>query len=293
MLRIRLLLFLNIAPWILLLSFIGLIGGCGRFQKDVTVDLPPYVNQLVIECYLEAGQQPSVLLTESSGYFDSPALPLVNNATVTLLNTTTGRGEVLRQSNAINFSTRKGYNFIGSRFIAPNTGQTYQIEAADDKGRRVVGITTFLPPPQFTSIEAKFNDQNKAFLFIRFPDNDPNASNYYRMVINRDSLTGFRESDFTFDARFTTNNEVTIGTNYRYEVGDTVVVSLYHIEKPFYDFLRSVQDAARANGNPFAQPTTIRSTVQGGFGVVAALAYDRRMFIIKEDELIYLPLPLR
>jgi hypothetical protein len=42
-----------------------------------------------------------------------------------------------------------------------------------------------------------------------------------------------------------------------------------------------VEDARSANGNPFAQPVTIKSTVTGGFGVFTHLNYQTRELIIK------------
>jgi hypothetical protein len=41
-----------------------------------------------------------------------------------------------------------------------------------------------------------------------------------------------------------------------------------------------VSSAANANGNPFAQPAKVKSTVQGGLGVFATLVYDRKKIVI-------------
>ena len=48
-----------------------------------------------------------------------------------------------------------------------------------------------------------------------------------------------------------------------------------------YSFQQSVREAIRANGNPFAQPARIRSTVQGGLGVFTVLVADRKTVILR------------
>ena len=83
-----------------------------------------------------------------------------------------------------------------------------------------------------------------------------------------------------FEDRFATNNEITLGTGYEYEEGDTLFVTLFHIDKAYHDFLESAKDAAGANGNPFAQPSQVKSTVTGGIGVFTTLVYDRQQIVI-------------
>ena len=119
-----------------------------------------------------------------------------------------------------------------------------------------------------------------AFLLIHF-DDDPAVDNYYRIQIHRDSLNQKADVDFSLDDTFATNNEVTIGTGYNYRKEDNLYVTLYHIEKKYYDFLQSVESAANSNGNPFAQPARVKSSVQGGIGIFTTLVYDRKEFYIE------------
>jgi hypothetical protein len=46
------------------------------------------------------------------------------------------------------------------------------------------------------------------------------------------------------------------------------------MEKAYYDYLEAMEDAARANGNPFAQPATISSPMMGkGYGIFTTLNF--------------------
>jgi hypothetical protein len=99
--------------------------------------------------------------------------------------------------------------------------------------------------------------------------------------VQRDSVNNRAEIDYAADDNLSNGQAAAFGTGYDFEKDDTVFVSLYHLEKPYYDFFNSVEAARDANGNPFAQPASVISTVQGGYGVFTNLVYDRKMIILK------------
>jgi hypothetical protein len=266
---------------LILMSATGWLASCSSLEKDIVVPQPPHDRKLVVECYLEKGKPYRMALTESVNYLASLEIPAVNDATVKI--SSGGQTEELNRQIQIDTTNRKAYNYILEKEVSGETGTEYTLEATDSKGRRVTGTTRFLPLVTLKEIAWKFNDKEKAYLTARF-DDPADTDDYYRFVIQRDSLTGKVESRFTLDDRFATNNEMTIGTGYNFEDGDTLFVTLYHIEKPYFDFLESTNRAASANGNPFGQPSQVVSTVQGGIGVFTALVYDRKQVIIKKDK---------
>jgi hypothetical protein len=144
----------------------------------------------------------------------------------------------------------------------------------------VTGSTTILDRVPIDTIEWKFNEKEKAYLLTSFQD-DPAKNNFYRYMINRDSLERSSSRDFVASDELTNGKPVSYGTAYDFEKDDTLIVSLYHVEKQYHDFLGSITDAKNANGNPFAQPSKIKSTVKGGIGVFTNLAYDRKTVIIQ------------
>ena len=262
------------------LGFIALItiGGCD-LQKDIEVPLPAYEKKLVVECYLEKDKPYRMAVSESASYFASPELPDVNYATVRI--SSQGKVNELSYKIEVDEKYRKAFNYSSTNVFQPAPNEEYQLEVTDNQGRKVTGKTKFLPQVPIKEVEWKYGEDSlKAFLLIRFED-DPDVENYYRLQVHKDSLNSNSELDFSFNDDFKTGSEITIGTGYNYEYGDTVYVTVYNIEKNYYDFLESVENAANANGNPFAQPARVKSTVEGGIGVFTTLVYDRKRIVLE------------
>ena len=265
--------------WSLLLLSPILLTACGGLEKEIVVPQPPYDRQLVVECYLEAGKPFRLALSESVEYLASPELPAITDATVQL--SYDDQREKIPFKPVVDTANRKVYNYALDSPLPGNLDQAYTLEITDPKGRRVTGTTRFPSPVRIKELSWEFGDRDRAYLIVRF-DDPPDTEDYYRFVVTRDSLGGSVEENFTFDDRFATNNEITLGTNYDYKDGDPIIVTLFHIDKAYFDFIQSTNDAANANGNPFGQPSQIKSTVSGGIGVFTALAYDRRTVVVKK-----------
>jgi hypothetical protein len=260
----------------LLLPLLFLLFACDM-EQEVEVKLPPHEPQLVVECYLEPGKNLRAVVLESASYFNEPELPLVPDAEVFI----THRGTTVKLpfSPFQNKETGKYYTHRRNQKLNLSPGDVVTLEVKDRKGRHVTGTTTIIGRVPIQAVEWKFNDREKAYLLTSFQD-DPNVENFYRYVVHRDSLTNVSQRDFVSSDRLTNGKRVSYGSAYDYERGDTLVVSLFHIEKQYYDFLSSVSDARNANGNPFAQPSRIVSSVQGGIGIFTNIAYDRKTVVI-------------
>ncbi|SHM25169.1 protein of unknown function [Hymenobacter psychrotolerans DSM 18569] len=270
-----------VRPLVALLP-LALLSACD-LQKDIDVELPALPAQLVTECYLEDGQIPRLTVTETTPYLASPIPVLPLDVTV-VLTLPSGRRDTLRFQPGIDSVQMKGYTHIGRRPLVARPGDTFGLEVYDTKGRRVTGTATMPSRIPIDSLEYKFNDRpaedRKAYLLASFQD--PAAStDFYRLQIHKDSISSERERDFTLDDRLNNGKLFTVGTSYQFDAGDTLLVTLYHIDQPYYLFRQSVSDARNANGNPFAQPSGIRSTVQGGVGVFTVLSYDRKQIILR------------
>ncbi|RSK36323.1 DUF4249 domain-containing protein [Hymenobacter metallilatus] len=259
-----------------------LLSSCG-LQQDIDVVLPDYPPQLVVEAYLESGQIPRIAVSESAPYLSSPnpQVPTDVKAYLTLPN---GQRQELRFDPGIDNVTGKVYTHIGQRRISPTPGQTFRLEVMDTQGRRVTGQATMPALVPIDTVEWKFNDKQgefrKAYVLTRFRDPAP-TTDYYRLQIHRDSISRDPEVEYTVEDRLNNGAEYSLGTSYEFAPNDTIFVTLYHLDQPYFRFLQSVQDARNANGNPFGQPSAIKSTVEGGVGVFTVLSYQRRMVIVK------------
>ena len=247
-------------------------------EQEVEVKLPPHESQLVVECYLEPGQPFRAIVLETVSYFEPPQLPLVPDAEVYI--THKGKTIKLPFNPYQDRKTHKYYTHRSDDSVVAAPGDVFTIEVKDGNGRRVTGTTTILRPVPIDTVEWKFNDKEEAYLLTSFQDN-PNEENFYRYMTHRDSLERGSQRDFVSSDKLTNGKRTSFGSGYDYERDDILIVSLYHIERQYFDYLGSVNDAKNANGNPFAQPSRIKSSVEGGIGIFTNLAYDRKEVVIK------------
>jgi hypothetical protein len=253
-----------------------------NFEKDITIDLPPHNSQFVVECYLEKGKPFRMLLTESSSYFDTLAETTIKRATVVISDGR--RRDTLKYNPMYDLEYSKLYNFRNLRNLLPDTQAIYTLEVTDEKGRKMTGATRFLPTPKIDSIRWVFrtpSDPKDSAVSLRIWVKDaPQVENYYRLIVNVDSLDGGSNLDISLQDKLFDGKSFPIGTSFRFKQNDTVNFRLYNIEKSYYDFLESVEDAQRSNGNPFVQPASAKSMVQGGFGTFTTLSGTQRQVIL-------------
>ena len=261
--------------WLILLL---LLPSCDM-EKEINVMLPYHEPQLVVECYLSPGRPFIATVLESSNYFDAPVPPLVPGAEVYI---TTPAGARIKLDYKPNFNDDQNfYTHISTQKMLGKPGDIYALEVIDGKGRRVTGFTTVLPVVTIQEITWKFNDKEKAYLLTTFQDN-PETRDFYRYMTHRNAVDGGTSTrDFATSDKLNNGEKTSYGSGYDYEAGDTLVVSLFHIEEQYYDFVTSTEDAKNANGNPFAQPSKIRSSVEGGIGIFTNLAVSKKKVIIK------------
>ncbi|AMR25697.1 hypothetical protein A0257_00405 [Hymenobacter psoromatis] len=275
------------------------MAGCKSLQNDVNVPLPYYANQLVAECYLQNGEIPRLTITESVPYLDdgqavaagSQILALTNGQTVQLPTDVTvtltlpgGRPLPLRFSPGIDNVTGKYYTHIGTTPLVAQAGQQFGLDAQDKRGRHLTGTTIVPTFIRIDSAQYKFNAltgaNKKAYFVTKWTD--PGVTNdFYRLMLHKGKPSDNSETDNDLNDRLFNGQPYAQVTTYRFVPGDTVTTTLYHLDSLYYDFRQSVRNARNANGNPFAQPSSIHSNVQGGLGIFTVLVSDQRTVYLK------------
>lgn len=277
----------------------ALLTGCGKLQNDVNVPLPNYAPQLVTECYLEDGQVPRLTVTESVPYLSnnqeagagSMALPLPNGQRVLLPTDVTvtlimpdGQRQNLPFRPGLDTLNNKYFTHQGTQPLVARPGQTFALEVHDERGRTVTGTATVPTPVAIDSLNYKFNDktgaEREAYVLTNFRD-PPGVGDSYRLQIQKTTIRRKPSIDYDVEDRLNDGKPFTLGTSYRFHSKDTIIATLYHLDPAYYQFRSSTQEASQANGNPFGQPSSIRSTVQGGLGVFTVLSYDRKTVVLK------------
>jgi hypothetical protein len=292
----------------LVLGSMLLATGC-NLENQIAVVPPPYTSELVVECYLETGVVPRLTVTGSGSYLPSTpgtgqpviTLPdatmpsvgftLPNGTTLQLpidvtVNLTLPSGQVmpLRFAPGFDAATRRVYTHIGTAPLAVQPGQRLALDVRDTRNHHVTGTTgvpTFIP---LDSVRYGFNGLSGADREANFVSRwtDPGSTtDYYRLLLTNANNRTDSEGDYLVTDQLFNGQTYTLPTTYRFTPGDTLTATLFHMEPDYYNFQQSVRGAISANGNPFAQPARIRSTVQGGLGVFTVLVPDRRTLILR------------
>lgn len=277
-------------PHIFLLSTLALLGAC-NLEKEIDLELPLYDSQPVVECYLEPGKPFRLLLTRSYSFFDPLGLDstfldktLVSGAMVTIAYN--GRVDTLANTLSAELMPLKIFNYTGKNLVPATPGVEYTLRITMPNGKEITGRTIMLPKVPIDSIRVEWNPQRDTLArVLTYITDDRTQENFYRRVLNYATLDSLPDQDFLATDRIAQTEIIAFGTGYELRQGDTVINTLFHITKDYYDYLESVQLAVFGNQNPFAQPARIKSNVRGSaspLGIFTCLVYDRDTTIIRK-----------
>ncbi|MEM9992360.1 MAG: DUF4249 domain-containing protein [Bacteroidota bacterium] len=244
-------------------------AACGSLTQDIEIDLPDYDNQLAVESFLIPGQPLTVLLTQSESYFAPFTIEndqfleniLIDEADVRI--TFDGTTHTLENQLFFNPFTEKLANYIAPSVIVPDDFDgVFELEVIAKDGRTASATTTLPIPIPIDSVQVEWAENDTLARVLAYFQDIPNEENYFRRL-----LTGGEQDtvvlDFVFDDSFNDNTQLVAGTAYDYVVGDTMQHVIYHITEDFFNYMTSIYAAVGSNGNPFAQPSTILSNVEG------------------------------
>jgi hypothetical protein len=246
-------------------------------EKEIEVKLPPFKSELVGECYLERDKPFKLYLSETDSYFDTLRFVIVNDASVRVIQDF--KTDTIPNYPFLDFFDRKLYNYVSDFPLELDTTKPFRLEIRDPKGKVMTGTTQFLPIPDIDTIEVRYDPESDSLAgFLIWINDFPGQDNYYRIIMNEDSLNGPPAVEFTFTDNQLDGKRFPLGTSYRFKRGKKMHIRIFHIEKTWYDYLRSISAANRANGNPFAQPATVKSPMEGGYGIFTTLNF--RQYLI-------------
>lgn len=275
-------------PALLLLLLAFCLTSC-RPDKEVDLQLPDYERELVVECFLEPGQPMKLLLFETVGFtdpIDSSSLPFIDEALVVISHN--GVNDTLDNSFFFDVNTLKFYNYSLPKLVPYDYNSEFSLYIRDLQGREITGTTTILPPSEIRFFRANFEQDSSAQVDISWTDN-PATPNYYNFALYRDRILEdtLDETDDGLQFQFTMDDRVGNGEDFRFsgfyswEKGQMAIATIYSIDEAYWRYMQTVDEAQSSNGNPFAQPGRIISTVEGGLGVFTGLSYVRDSLLIE------------
>ncbi len=272
---------MKISNIILFLGAILVTASC-NLEKNIDINLPDFESELVVECYLEIGQPMRLVLSETVSYFGSLTtdLPVVSGATVVI--SYGNQVDTLEEGLFFDFLSGKFFNYGSSTLVPADFDNDFNLEITDSLGRKLTATTRLLQPVPLDSIQTiPFQDSLLSVLTIH-TDNPAETNFYYRTYhktnLTKDSL----KVAFLIDDEFITgqNNQIVVGGPPVFQVGDTAIITLFHITEAYSKFIETTSSAEQNNGNPFATPGTIQSNVKGGTGIFTGLNYVRNTFYL-------------
>ncbi len=285
---LRYLEFKNKLPILFIIIFLSTALSC---QKVIDVDLNSANPALVIEGIITDGPGPYIVkLTNSTDYFNPGTPQAVTNATV-VISDSDGNSDILQNS---------GDGIYKTITLQGKSGKTYKIKVSVD-GKNYEGQSYMPPLVRLDTIvlskEASAGGfgggsprpGNSKGLIINCAFLDPvDAVNYYSFNLYIDSAIKKREGN----ARFTIQNDqnfngqiLTHSFRNRTKTGDTVKIELLSINKPTYDYYRTINSIAGGGGGigggnaAPANPNT--NLTNGAMGYFAAIAVSRKKLIVK------------
>ncbi len=281
----KIILLKNILPVAVVLFFMA----C-NLSKEVDIDLPTYDRQPVVECYLEPGKPFRLLLSQSYAFFDKLGLDssflqktLLDGAFVTIRYN--GQTDTLKNQLSFEPNPIKLFNYIGQNIVPEAPGTNFDLYIRLANGGEITSTTQMITKVPIDSIGVDFSkDADSLARVLMYITDDKSTDDFYRRLLNYHSLDSFPEQDFILTDAISESAKIVFGTGYELKEGDTVYNAIFHVTPAYYKFVESVQLAVSGNLNPFAQPSPIKSNVQGSanpLGIFAPLVYDRRMTIIK------------
>lgn len=256
-----------------------LLASC---EKAITVQLPDYENEMVVEMYLEEGKPLRCLLSESLRYTDTAIGRALNHATVVVSDGITS--DTLENKLNKDTVTGRWYNYYHPRIVPVNNNKTYTLKITDISNRILTGSTGFSQKViTIDSIDTRPSTSNVDSFSVGVSFQDPPLTkNFYRFVVTQklnnfhNDPTDFSLSDISFNGKtFSFFSDAGFARN------DTVTIRVYALLKEHYDYIQSTDDARSSNFNPFSQPGRIKSSVSGGIGIFTAIRYDQREVIIR------------
>ncbi len=268
-----------------------LITAC---EKDITVDLPAHTEKIVVDGFIEQGGVAHVTLTRNFPFFQPFADVDISNPG-TLEKFLVLDAQVFVNDGLVEEELKltldmnrfppiffKGENIIGQ------VGKTYflRILVGDEI---YTSQTTIREPVPLDSINFRRNTPTDSLgtgmLYFQDP---PEVGNIYRLFVKRQGYPNFRPHPFasTIDDQIINGQYISYPFNrpnpvssefidfeqlteqellemYFFKEGDTITVKFCTIDRLAYNFIRTYESAAGTSGNPFVNPTTVQTNING------------------------------
>jgi hypothetical protein len=270
-----------------------------RCSTEPEFKLKEYESRLVIDGWIEQGEFPRVILSNSASYFSIVDSTVIRNLVETKAKVTVSNGvqeEVLTLKRDNRYFPP--YVYQGTE-LRGEVGMTYTL-TIELRGEKYTAVTTIPQPPAFNelwfqTIEGK---DSLGYIYGRLTD-DPAIENYYRTFTQRKnkdqryvpvylSTVGdqsFNGKPFIFSLLRGPDSFTNVIDDLYFKKGDTVNIKFCSIDRGHFDFWRTLERELYVVGNPFASSgNEILSNIDNGtaLGVWGGYGVTYYTFVVKE-----------
>ena len=274
-------------------------------EKGVTFELTELAPKLVVEATIENGQPPIIILSKSLNYFSSISPDILAKSFVRNADVFISNGSSTHKLKEYAQQLGNGYTFFYHSIDSSNLATAFTGKLNIQYSLKIVWegkeYTSTTRIPLITKrIDSLFWRQapgsspaNKVVLMVRATD-PPGYGDYIRYFTKRNKEPFYPAVNSVFDDQIIdgTSYEVEIerGVNrslelnedhHLFEKGDTVVFKLCNIERPVFEFWRTMEFSYSSIGNPFSSPTKVLGNISNGaLGYFGGYAAQYRSIII-------------
>jgi hypothetical protein len=300
------------ATVVFLLLTVAQLGGC---QKSILIEPQPHNQKVSIEGLLQPGEVPKIYVNHTVPFFESietqtPSSLFVPDARVTI--STDGTADFLTADSTFSmFFCRWEPYYIGTTPILDNA--TYALSVEHDGRTYTASTTTNVSKVTIDSVSytSAFVDifGGHEGVIVDFTD-IPGEENQYRFYTTRPLTTEHQTTDdreysstclaegdsveITEIGRVVYFDDNLDGSQVRFVAepfytqfqGDESVVYIQSVDEQVAYFYDTLNRQHEANINPFAEPVTLYTMIEGAIGVFGAVRLsDPVPFVFPEDHL--------
>lgn len=275
------------------------------FSQVVEIDLPPHTPLIAVKGFFVEPGFGNMLVADSKGILENRAFNILKDATVIIdagANQFTGefqdQAQLFYFQDIIDFESTSslsltieapGYESVTAEALVPQLIEIAGVWWEEDGGIDLEGYVADLFSIEFDdpsgenyySLEANYN---QSYEYV-----DQNGDTMYQDNTNRVYLfsndpllfqtsNGLLFSDASFDGK--TAQLEALGDIYNKP--DSITVILNSISRDAYLYERSLELFRQNDGNPFAEPVTVHSNIEGGYGIFAATRSSSKSIEVKK-----------
>lgn len=239
-------------------------------KDKIQVDVQNKQSLIVIEGLLTNQSTQYIDLQQSGDFYQLDAYNTITDATVQLIDTS---GQILPLVH-----NQNGRYELKNWTAQVNQNYQLLVEYQDKEYR----ASAQLPPKvEIRKVDVKIENDSSAYVRCKFKD-PATTGDFYRLRFYRNGKIQENRLYTLQDSNFNGKNRT---YNFKREAiayGDTIVVELWHISEPTYDYYKELEDVIQQgllSSVPYNPPNNIRGAEALGFWGAAAI--DRDTLILK------------